>query len=38
MMAGPLIILYEIGIIISRFAGKGKTADAENDISNPSKG
>ena len=27
MMAGPLIILYEIGIIISRFAGKKKETE-----------
>jgi sec-independent protein translocase protein TatC len=29
MMAGPLIILYEIGIIISRFAGKKKETEDE---------
>jgi sec-independent protein translocase protein TatC len=29
MMAGPLIILYEIGIIISRFAGKKKETEEE---------
>ena len=29
MMAGPLIILYEISILISRIAGKKKEAEAE---------
>lgn len=29
MMAGPLIILYEVGIIISRFAGKKKETEDE---------
>jgi sec-independent protein translocase protein TatC len=35
MMAGPLIVLYEIGIIVSRIAQKkkegGETAKAEAD-------